>query len=197
MASARPKAMFSRIVPENSSRLLHDDADLLAQRVELDVADVVAVDQHLAAVDVVEARDQVGDRGLARAGRADQGDGLAGLGAEADVLEDRPARIVGAGDVLELDRARPAAAATVASARSATLTGVSRISKMRSDEAEARERHRHQPAAAADRPDELQQVGVERDQLAVGELAADDQDAADPEHQQGAAVGDEVEERAR
>ena len=43
-----------------------------------DVAQVVAVDEHAAVGRVVEARDELGERRLARAGRADEGDGLAG-----------------------------------------------------------------------------------------------------------------------
>ena len=46
----------------------------------------MAVDQHLAAAGVVEARDQIGDGGFARARRPDQRDGLARSGDEVDVL---------------------------------------------------------------------------------------------------------------
>ena len=45
--------------------LLHHDADLPAQRPQGDVADVKAFDHDLAAADVIEARDEVGDRRLA------------------------------------------------------------------------------------------------------------------------------------
>ena len=58
-------------------RLLQHDADLRAQALERHVAHVVAVDQHAPGGDVVEARDQVDDRGLAAAGGAEQGDRLA------------------------------------------------------------------------------------------------------------------------
>ena len=60
-----------------------------AQRLERHLAHVVAVDQHLAAGHVVEARDQVDDAALAAAGGAEDGHRLARLGLEADVLEHR------------------------------------------------------------------------------------------------------------
>src|SRR5207247_4707995 len=94
-------------VPADGAReqhgLLHHYADLPSQGGQLDVAHVVAIDQHLATAHVVEARDQVGDGGLARAGGADEGDGLPGFDLEAHVLDDRPARVIRAADVFERD----------------------------------------------------------------------------------------------
>ena len=49
--------------------------------------DVHPVQQHLAAGDVVEAGDQVDEAGLAHAGAAHDGDGLAGPGHKVDVVE--------------------------------------------------------------------------------------------------------------
>ena len=46
---------------------------------------------------------QVDERGLAGAGRADDGDGLAGLGDERQVLDQRVVRVVRERDVVELD----------------------------------------------------------------------------------------------
>ncbi len=71
----------------------------------VDVGDVVAVDEHLAAGGQIELGDEVDDRAFAAAGLADEGDGLAGLGGEVDVVQDRLLRIVAEGDVLELDAA--------------------------------------------------------------------------------------------
>ena len=85
--------------------LLHDDADLPSQRGQVDVPDVVAVDEHVTGADVVETRNQIGDGRLARTRGADQGDGLARLGLEADPLEDGAAGVVPAGHVLEFDLA--------------------------------------------------------------------------------------------
>ena len=53
-------------------RLLRHHADHLAQALQRHVAHVVAVDRHGAAVDVVEARHEIGDRRLAGAAGADQ-----------------------------------------------------------------------------------------------------------------------------
>src|SRR5581483_1037856 len=46
-----------------------------------------AVDEDAARGGVVEPRDEVDERGLAAAGGADQGDGLAGLDPDADTVE--------------------------------------------------------------------------------------------------------------
>ena len=54
-----------------------------------------------AAGDVVEARQQVDDRRLAAAGRAEQGDDLARLRLEVDVAEHGADRVVAEGDVVE------------------------------------------------------------------------------------------------
>ena len=61
-------------------------------------------------VQLVEAHDQVDERGLAGAGRADDGDGLTGLGHERERLDEQPVGVVGKGDVAELDPAAPASA---------------------------------------------------------------------------------------
>ena len=73
--------------------LLRDDAELAAQRRLRDVAQVVAVDEHRAARRVVEARDELGDRRLAGAGRADERDGLARRDLQREVLQ-RPHRVL-------------------------------------------------------------------------------------------------------
>ena len=59
----------------------------------VDVAHVVAVDRHGAAVDVVEARDQIGDRRLAGAAGADQRGELPRLDLEGDVVERRALKL--------------------------------------------------------------------------------------------------------
>src|SRR5699024_2869811 len=74
-----------------------------------EVGDGDAVQQHLAAGRVVQARDEVDQGGLARAGRADDRRGPPGLGGEGDAVENgRLGAGVGEGDVAELD-ARAAA----------------------------------------------------------------------------------------
>ena len=59
------------------------------------VAHVVAVDEHAPVGDVVEARDEAGDGGLAGAGLADERHRLPGRHLEADVAEDGAIGVVG------------------------------------------------------------------------------------------------------
>ena len=86
-------------------RLLQHHADLLAQGLQSTAPARRAVDQDLPLVRVVEAAEQVDQRGLAGAAGADQADHLARLDDEADVVQHRLARLVAEGDVLELDPA--------------------------------------------------------------------------------------------
>ncbi len=63
--------------------VLEDHADVRAQRVQVVLAQVVAVEQDAALVGVVEARQQLDQRGLAGAVLADQRQHLARLQREA------------------------------------------------------------------------------------------------------------------
>ena len=69
-------------------RVLQDDSEAAAECVEVLVADVDAVDEDLAVLDVVEAHHQRDDGGLAGAGVADDGGGFAGGDGEGDAAED-------------------------------------------------------------------------------------------------------------
>ena len=73
-------------------RVLEHDADRAANVAEVEVAHVDAVEQHASLVDVVEARDQPGDRGLPARGGTDQRDRLARPQHEVEALEHRSAR---------------------------------------------------------------------------------------------------------
>ncbi len=90
-----------RVVEEVT--VLGDHAESLAHRLGAQVADVDAADADGALVGVVQARQQLRDGGLAGAGGADEGDGLAGGWAR----KDTPCRTLGAtpgvegGDLLE------------------------------------------------------------------------------------------------
>ncbi len=68
-------------------RILQDDGEVLAERVQIVLAQVDAVDQNLAGGDVVEAHHQAGEGGFAGAGVAYDGDRLAGLDGEGDVFQ--------------------------------------------------------------------------------------------------------------
>ncbi len=83
--------------------VLEDHAQGAAQVVLSDVLHVDAVIGHLSLLDVVESVDEVGDGGLAGAGGAHESDLLAGLGKEADVLENGVLRLVAKRDILEAD----------------------------------------------------------------------------------------------
>ena len=65
--------------------ILQYDAERAAQIGFFDLVDVNAVIADLAVGDVIKAVDEVGDRGFARAGRADERDLLAGLGVQRDI----------------------------------------------------------------------------------------------------------------
>ena len=84
-------------------RVLQDDTEGPAQIILLDIAHVDAVIGDVAALNVIEAVDEVRDRRLARTGRADEGDLLAGLGIEREVFQHRLVRIIGEVDVVEAD----------------------------------------------------------------------------------------------
>ena len=64
-----------------------DHGDLFAQRANRHVADVDAVDANAAGGGVVEARDQIYERGFSGAAGADQRDHFAALRAQANVLK--------------------------------------------------------------------------------------------------------------
>ncbi len=68
-------------------RLLGHDPHLRAQRVAGDLAQVVPVDEDASGRGVIEARDELGHRRLARPGRAHERDRLAGRDRQIDVLE--------------------------------------------------------------------------------------------------------------
>ena len=85
-----------------ADEILEDDAHVAAQRIEIVVAQVVAVEQDAAFVGIVEAGEQLHQRRLAGAVLAHQRQHLAGIQREAEIA-DRPS--LGAGipeaDILE------------------------------------------------------------------------------------------------
>ena len=78
-------------------------AEVTAEGGDLDFADVDAVDQNLALLELVVAADEGEDGALARAGGADEGHGLAGLHMEGNALQHPLAGDVAEPDVPELD----------------------------------------------------------------------------------------------
>ncbi len=85
---AVPSRMLPSTVPQNRNGSCKHDAEAAAQVVEVHVFDIDAVDADGALLHVVEAHQERDQGGLARAGVADDGDGLAGFEREADVAQD-------------------------------------------------------------------------------------------------------------
>ena len=85
--------------------LLCHNADVGAQKAQVIALDVDTVDGDLAAGHVVEAGDEVDERGLAGAGGSDDGVHLSGGDGEADVAQEGLFRQIGELRVLEADDA--------------------------------------------------------------------------------------------
>ena len=169
--------------------LLQHDADLPAQRLQRGVADVGAVDGDAAGGDVVEARDQVDDRALARPGRADDRQGLGGSGAKAHLAQHR-------GADPEVAERHPLECQPFAEGRQrggARLLphlrlGVQDLEDPLGAGGRLRDRHHDHPQHR-DREHGDDQVALERHQLADGEAFRQDLDAAAPGDDHGADVG--------
>ena len=97
---------------------------MLAQVVAGQVPGVDAVDRDPPAVDLVEAHQQVDEGRLAGAGRPDDGDRLAGVGDEVEVLDERLVGLVAERDVLERRPRRAAAVRHVRRDRVGDLLGL-------------------------------------------------------------------------
>ena len=94
--------MLSAIVPANRTRVLRHHADLAAQGIEAQGPHVAAVDEHASVLRIVEARDEVHQRRLARTGRSDDGDHLTRLHVERDA-----GQRVGAAGIFEMHALEP------------------------------------------------------------------------------------------
>src|SRR5207244_4177666 len=80
--------------PCEEIRLLRNDSELLSQGFDRHRPKVVAVDEHLTGRRIVEAGDELRDRGLPRTGRSDERDRLPGRDLEVDVVQHRLLRVV-------------------------------------------------------------------------------------------------------
>ena len=169
--------------------LLQDDADLPAQRLQRHVADVDAVDGDAAGGGVVEARDQVDDRALARSGGADDGQGLGRPGAEAHLAQHRRPDP-------EVAERHPLERQPLAERRQRRRSGLLLDLRLGVEDLEdpfgagrrLGDRH-HDHAEHRDREHGDDQVALERHQLADGEALREDLDAAAPGDDHGADVG--------
>lgn len=96
------------VVPDRAGverRLLRHERDRLAVRLDVELADVLAVDEDLAAERVVEPRDELDCRRLAAPTRADERAELAGLDLDVETAQDGDVRAsrVPEVDILEAD----------------------------------------------------------------------------------------------
>ncbi|CAO4137227.1 hypothetical protein OFEAOIEE_LOCUS4996 [Methylorubrum extorquens] len=87
--------------------LLRHHRERVAQRILPHAGDWLFVDADLAAIDVVEALEQVHERRFARPRRSDDADLLAGRDRQRDAVERRVPRPVAEGDVAQFDLPAP------------------------------------------------------------------------------------------
>src|SRR5690606_36949070 len=185
------------VLPDGAAEqedILLDDADLSPQRGERHVTDIDAIDRDAAAGDVVEARQQRRDRGLAGTGRTDEGDRLARPDFEVDVPQHRAIRGVAEGDVLVAD----------VPSQVSDVTGTGTIDDLRIDV------HQLEVAAEAgdtarvelehvvdllDRPEEDIDEEEEADEAALAELAVEHEPRAGDHDDQLRETHAEVAER--
>ncbi len=161
-------------------RILGHQSDGGAQRVVGQLAHVVAADADGAAVGVVEAGQEERDGGLAGAGGADDGDGLALGDGQGEPVEDGPLGVVAEDDAVELDggggvggqllRALPDHGLGVDELEHPLHAGAGLL-------ADGEDHGEH-----ADGADELGEVGGEGDEGAEGDLAAGGHPAAEGQH---------------
>ena len=83
--------------------VLLDDADVLVDGALGHIPDIVAIELDGTLGDLVEPGDQLAEGGLAAAGGADDGDGLAGLHMQAHAPEHIQLAVIGEGHILHID----------------------------------------------------------------------------------------------
>src|SRR5580693_7723933 len=154
---------------------LKHDADLAAQPGRIDLREIDAIDQHAATFGDIEALGELGERALARPGRADDAEQLTGRNGQADIVQHfRPIDAVAEGDMLERDVAADGGERGAARAVDRLGRGIediakpldrqARLMKILPDLGEAQ--HRCTDTTGQE---------VEGDQFAHGEVAVDDQ----------------------
>ena len=99
---AEPDVLADRHVEEHV--LLEYDRHALAQRLPRDLSDIDAVDGHASFIWHIEPQDQIEQRALAGSARTDNGDALADVELEAEIVKNRRlAAFILEGDVIEGD----------------------------------------------------------------------------------------------
>ena len=169
--------------------LLQHDADVAPEPPRIDMAEIRAVEQHLALARQIKTLDELGQGRFAGAGGADDADRLAGPDGERNLLQRfRRARPVAEADAAEFDRA-------ARRRRQKTRRGRG-FGACVEDVAQAFDRDLHlleilpdlrQPQ---DRLDRLRGDHVEGDESADGELAVDDRLGAEQKQRRGGQLAD-------
>src|SRR5204862_2523180 len=101
LQTAIQDVLANRAVEEEG--LLTDDADMGAEGFERNAADVLAINGDAAGTGLVKRRQEIDQRGLARAGRAGERDHLPGPRVEGNVAQDSPLGAVAEADIFVSD----------------------------------------------------------------------------------------------
>lgn len=177
--------------------LLEGDPDPAAQRVELDVADVPAVEGDPPGGDVVQPGHQRQQGRLAAAGGADDGQRLAGLDGQLDAPEHRCALRVAEPDLVEAERIAPAGAGSTAQRhrRRAVDDRGPGVEHLVDPVCRGHRllRGGDDPGERLDRPDQHELQGHEGDQFADGQGSVCDGDGTGDQYRPEGEVGDQVE----
>ena len=173
-------------------RIVVDDRDRAAQRDDVDVAHVRAVDQHRPRARVIQPRQQLHERGLARARRAHQRDRRARLDRQRDVAQGVRTRPVAEGHVAQLHA--PAPRRQRRGAADDRRLAVEDLEQPRARRGRAL-RHAERDAEHPHRPDQHQQVRVEGGEVAQRQRPVDDLAPAHEQDHGQADVRQEGQER--
>lgn len=175
--------------------VLEDDADVRAERLHRKVVQRDAVEGDASGGRVVEARDEREQGGLAGAGGAGDGDGLAGLGDEGDVVQHGGAVTKTEGDMLEGDASAHLGRVDGVGARGDVFRRVQNL-KDAPGAVEALLHIVHESGEVRDlRGELLEQSGAEHEAGAEREFLVDDEPAAVAEHDHHREIVQPVEDR--
>ncbi len=183
--------MLARTVSENRKASSATSRSRRRSEAEGQLAHVVAADEDGAVRDVVEAGQEQRDGRLAGAGRADHGDGLAGGDVEREAVKDGPLVVVAEAHVVEFDGGGSVGGQFLRAVRHGRL-GVDQL-KDAFDAGPGLLADGEHHGEHADGPDELGEVGGERDERTERDLAAGGEPAAEGQHADLAECGDGLE----
>ena len=165
--------------------VLQHETDLVADALQLVIADVDAVDQDAAGGRIVEARDEAHHRRFSRSGGAHDADELARADGEAHALQHRARGIVREGDAIELDRSlEPSGLYGIRPFRDAHVDVENAADPFHADRG-LRDRARHL-GEVLHRLEELVQVGKEDGQRPGRHRGGEDERCSPPENERGA-----------